>query len=771
MIQDYPALRSPCIKSLSQNHEELSIVLSKVQNFATSSYLVELISQLENKALVTLIFSQNPDLCEKFPENCYANDPPCLKFLELTQFDASIYKFSSFSIGNSLKSGASFCQITSKYLIALLDHNDFAAPIQFDLPNIRQIKRNGTQVSFNLMKSAKKALINIDIPSYATIILNFQTETLTKKFMTNFEEVASKVVLSTPRKISVVQNFIALSGCYGDIEGEEEGYDDGISEDDIAPPPPPDSGEKAQEFCNSGLIEETESLFGSPINTTKDTTVSKKIGRAVSIIVAESNPDKHNAHAASSQIKGFKGGIFGSDNFEQVPDSLDQAFETFNNPPVNRGPSDVVVDSLPESNKQTVSLQDPKKSNDIWDFESDPDLSLNNPKATSTTNKKYKSKAMKCLTTQVNATEKKRTTKKVNGKVKNPDVKSKVNAQLEKVNKSEMDVTLKDSQSSIDSVNNHPESFLPLTSPMEIAHQRARTRAYSKAITNDKIISANTADEKAEENLQTNDRKRPLEEHDAKEVNDKSVKKTKQTANRPKKTVKKHTAKPVARVMRGKKKNSEDQLRGKETSAPAETKTEQKVKPLETQQNSSKTKGVEAPITQEQGVSRPTNVTDKSHAVLESTRLLDTKDQENQPLQDHRAKPVGPSNLPQVGITQPQNFSLMSSALSGPLAADTILSEAYTNTLQRQIFESITTFSNQLVKKIHIINDEINKKVMTDLTSKYETLFNDLRDSFQSDVDEMCGFIVDVKGLLNLPEQELINYIKQKKFGTIAGRK
>lgn len=773
MIQDYPALRSPCIKSLSQNHEELYTVLSKVNNFATSNYLVELISQLENKALVTLIFNQNPELAEKFPENCYANDPPCLKFLELTQFDPSIYKFKSFSLGKTLESGTSFCQITSKYLITLLDHNDFAAPIQFDLPNINNIKRDGTQVSFSLVKSAKKALINIDIPSYATVVLSFQTEALTKRFMTNFQDVASKVVISTPRKISVVQNFIALSGCYGEIEDEDEESVEGLSEDDHnIQKPIPEPVTRLKEFSNSGLIEETESLFGSPINTTKDTSITKKVGRAVSIIVAESNPDKNHAHATSSQVQGIGSDIFGTGRFEQVPDSLDQAFETFNNPPVNRGPSDVVIESLPESNKETVTSKKPvKKNEDIWDFESDPDLSLNNPKATSTTNKKYKSKAMKCLTTQMNTIEKKRASKKPTVKDKKPQPKSKVNVQLEKLNKSEVEETMKDIHSSLDS--NHHDSFLPLTSPMETAHQRARTRAYSKAITNDEI----TAPVKPDKVLKGKGRgkKRDAEEdQDAEYLEEQPTKKTKQAVNRSKKNDKEPTVKPAVKSKRGRKKKVEvQQVKGKEGSLEL-NKTEivaDTVKDVETKSKNLKT--IAAPVSKMQGpnISKSTNDIDKNHAVLESTRLMDAKDKENQPVSNQRAKSIAPQHIPQASSVQQRNFSLMSSALSGPLAADTILSEAYTNTLQRQIYESITSFSNQLVKKIHIINDEINKKVMTDLTSKYETLFNDLRDSFQSDVDEMCGFIVDVKGLLNLPEQELINYIKQKKFGTIASRK
>lgn len=95
---------------------------------------------------------------------------------------------------------------------------------------------------------------------------------------------------------------------------------------------------------------------------------------------------------------------------------------------------------------------------------------------------------------------------------------------------------------------------------------------------------------------------------------------------------------------------------------------------------------------------------------------------------------------------------------------NSILSEAYTNQLQNQIFESITNFSNGLISKIRVINSEINRKIVNDLTNKYDVLFKSLNTNFNNDVKEMVELIDDVKDLLHLDEDEIIKYIQEKKF-------
>lgn len=804
LIQDYPSLRSHCIKSLLKKHDELLAVLSHVQDFATSSYLVELISQLENKALISSILRQNAKLHKNFPETCYANDSACLKFLQLTEFHPSIYKLRSFSLGSNLKCEQPYCQLTSRYLIALVEHNDYWAPIQIDFSNIRNLQYTSSQLRFNLAEAAKKALINIDTHESVTITLDFDSGQICKSFVSECKELCGSIVVLTPQKISVVQDFISLSGGFGGMEDDEDIENPMSQSDDNLTLSIKDV---KNESSNSGLIDETESLFGSPINTTKDTSVSKKFGRAVSVIVAENLEkaskinESHPFSALETPLQRPDRAFFSdhSENFQQVPDSLDQAFQTFCNPVIDRGPSNIVI----ESDSQDVKPKKVSENSDIWDFESEPDSSLYNPKATSTVNKNYRSKAMKCLNTQMNSVGKKRTEKKTieSRKEKPEPLEPSVNHKLETLNKTEEGHNLKDFCSSINSTDQHGGSFLPLTSPMASAHERARTRAFSKVIANGivsvppeiKKISGNN-DIKVENKVQMNygnkqsARGRKRRNKDLEDENDVEYSDEKPLPKpiKPKALKKEPQVKPTARITRAKKKqakgvktaeiikktgreNAKAQNTPSETRSPAMSNEEQDKSTTaeSTSKNKERLIGEALVPKTNAEVSKAVNP-EKKHAVCESTRL-DFKDDAKQAKVPHAPSTTEAS---ETGHSKNlEHLASMTSAFTAPLAADTILSEAYTNTLQRQIFESITSFSDQLVTKIHIINDEINKKVMTDLTSKYETLFNDLRDSFQSDVDEMCGFITDVKGLLNLPEKELIDYIKQKKFGTIASKK
>ncbi|AET38638.1 Red1p Ecym_3134 [Eremothecium cymbalariae DBVPG len=94
----------------------------------------------------------------------------------------------------------------------------------------------------------------------------------------------------------------------------------------------------------------------------------------------------------------------------------------------------------------------------------------------------------------------------------------------------------------------------------------------------------------------------------------------------------------------------------------------------------------------------------------------------------------------------------------------TSLAFSYTNKLQEQIFSSISSFSNDLVKKISIINEEMDNKIVRQFSEKYQKLFHDLQVSFQHDVNNMSCFVSEFKDLLHLPEEELIKIIRNKKF-------
>lgn len=89
---------------------------------------------------------------------------------------------------------------------------------------------------------------------------------------------------------------------------------------------------------------------------------------------------------------------------------------------------------------------------------------------------------------------------------------------------------------------------------------------------------------------------------------------------------------------------------------------------------------------------------------------------------------------------------------------------SFTNKLQEQIYMSINHFSNELVRKISIINQELNTRILRELSEKYQKLFSELQDSFQNDTNEMLKFMGEIKGMINLPEEQLIHAIRTRKF-------
>lgn len=94
------------------------------------------------------------------------------------------------------------------------------------------------------------------------------------------------------------------------------------------------------------------------------------------------------------------------------------------------------------------------------------------------------------------------------------------------------------------------------------------------------------------------------------------------------------------------------------------------------------------------------------------------------------------------------------------------LNNAFTNKLQEQIYSSITLFSNELLRKMDIINKELNLKIVKELSEKYQNLFQELQASFRNDTEEMSSFVSEIKDMLNLPEEQLVQFIRTRKFGS-----
>ncbi|SCU91254.1 LAFA_0F02696g1_1 [Lachancea sp. 'fantastica'] len=93
---------------------------------------------------------------------------------------------------------------------------------------------------------------------------------------------------------------------------------------------------------------------------------------------------------------------------------------------------------------------------------------------------------------------------------------------------------------------------------------------------------------------------------------------------------------------------------------------------------------------------------------------------------------------------------------NGPLGG------SFTNQLQDQIFSSIRQFTDQFARKMKIINQEVNRRISLELSQKYQLLFSQLQESFEHDVAQMSLFMNDIKDMLHMPEEELIQAIASK---------
>lgn len=153
-------------------------------------------------------------------------------------------------------------------------------------------------------------------------------------------------------------------------------------------------------------------------------------------------------------------------------------------------------------------------------------------------------------------------------------------------------------------------------------------------------------------------------------------------------------------------------------------------------------------------------------------RLLSHSDASKKLAADNKVskgpEPKCPSNE-EIPIEDESNTSLLDSTtvLGNSLNPSQFCfnDNAFTDKLQQQIFSSITHFSNELVRKMSIINKELNNKIIKELSEKYQKLFQEIQTSFQSDTEEMFKFMGEIKDMLNLPEDQLILLIRNRKFG------
>jgi hypothetical protein len=713
LIQDYSSVKKIVLNYVMDKTTSVKHLFSPIKDYALCCYLFELLSQLGSASLTKELFSG-----VKFPLDGYANDGQCCEFLKQFSMDSSISHFKSFEIDSIIRCGNSTCQLTNDWFLVIVNQNDFAAPIQLELSDIKNVKYNGSSVQFIVEKAVKKSLVNVHIPDFSSVKFEFSTKEECKTVYDRLRSIATSIVTSTPRKISVVQNFISATT----YEDQAEHSDSLTLIEDPTPPKLEKSifGSPAvtKSISRSSDFEQTKSRLGSPImNTTNDKNVAKR-GRAVSTIVAE-----------SSKARKEELNIQGSPSI-QVPDSMDSDMNDVYKKPI----------AVPKVTKKVVKKTQAKPSSlsDIWDF--DDDLHHGNEEA-----KKSKSRTMKCLPSD-NLTR--------YGK------KSQLQQRLEQSHvmdedKSAKEIVIPESQG-LDA------SFSGLTSPIISLRQRA-----SRAM---------TQMNKEMELLEAFESKPEVKKRWKQQEDDDSYKPT-QSPQKKQKVV--DIEKPAENPKKGRKQSVKNP-RKVQDKAPSETitresnkNTEIEIEPVAESTTMEKTISVRGPIlaqmsesdrVQKVNAKDVSGVTTTSETDKENANPVDKLDKSKSKEADDETV-VTKSN---TAIPEHTSQTTMLAQSQDFFHANALLSEAYTTTLQRQIYESITAFSTQLVSKIRIINDEINKKVMNDLTNKYETLFGELKDSFQNDVDEMCGFIQDVKGLLNLPEQQLVDYIKRKKFGQIG---
>ena len=89
------------------------------------------------------------------------------------------------------------------------------------------------------------------------------------------------------------------------------------------------------------------------------------------------------------------------------------------------------------------------------------------------------------------------------------------------------------------------------------------------------------------------------------------------------------------------------------------------------------------------------------------------------------------------------------------LSAPMLDPHSFTDLLQAQINNSVSAFTSDLTKKLQIVNEELNTKILADLSKKYEAVIQDMRSKFEGDTQNILRFISDLPSLLLLPESDL----------------
>lgn len=725
--------------------DRLSEILRDIDQYALACYLVELISHMNDPDLISRVFG---DQGSDFPSGAFANDTQSMTFFrKFSVFAQNIIEFTHFSINEDVvKSERSICQLGDNKLIILSKVNDFTTPFQIDHDIVESVNYDGRTISICLSNLPKHAMVSsLRFADVVNVKLEISSNEGVELLLASL--CYTKMSASTPiRKISVVENFISMKNQFDEL-GEEEDIEEGQSTE---------IPEMVAEQMLDSELTESQSLFHSPLENTKDTSCSAKKStskRPISFIVAESTrvlqTNRENVSHLLPEVS-QQHIIESSESLDSLGAALEDLKEVANPPKTY----------APVSKKK-------KTPQDIWDFMSDETAPEDNEPLF---NLKPKPKLMKFDGAKVN----KASSKSVASKKKNNAAKKVEDLLQSKEIKTTRPIPeIPSAQRAVLSSIEITDTFSGLTSPIIHAQVRANTREMSVQHGNEaatKISNEQREKRKSNENLDTSVKRCDDNElkNNALPGNIKNA-----VANKAKCHPNVATSKPVSltQIFDMSSHPESDPIESDDKNDPDfNSLSIEDHNPMKSDLHKASSTRKAKTSTKSSTVSkvRPTR------NVKSKVNVADATSEKRKGKEDvHKLKPAESTTIKNVISsaqasplahipTVPQNMTALS--------ADHLLSEAYTTTLQKQIFDSITTFSNQLVSKIQIINNEINKKVMSDLTNKYETLFSGLRDSFQTDVDEISSFIGDVRGLLNLPEEELIKYINEKKFGSGASK-
>ncbi|KAH7583166.1 Rec10 / Red1 [Nakaseomyces glabratus] len=120
--------------------------------------------------------------------------------------------------------------------------------------------------------------------------------------------------------------------------------------------------------------------------------------------------------------------------------------------------------------------------------------------------------------------------------------------------------------------------------------------------------------------------------------------------------------------------------------------------------------------------------------------------------EDHTISLNNSGTLCDINTSKDANLSLSKSISKG----------AFSKSIQDQLANSINAIANQMISRISIINELLNKKIMQELSEKYEVLFSELHKSFKGDVERMVEFVGDLNKMSDLTEEEVIAEIRKR---------